>query len=120
MPRAKKGFKARRRRNRIFKVARGFQAGRGRLWRTATEAVRRAWVYAYAHRRQRKRQFRALWIARINAATRSHGMTYSLFINGLLRANIAIDRKVLSDLAITEPQAFAKVVEMARTARATA
>jgi large subunit ribosomal protein L20 len=120
MPRAKKGFKARRRRNRILKVAKGFQQGRGRLWRTAVEAVRKSWVYAYAHRRLRKRDFRRLWIARINAATRLHGLSYSRFIAGLTRANIQIDRKVLSDLAITEPQAFAKVVEQARAGIAAA
>ena len=114
MPRVKKGFKARRRRNRILKVARGFRGGRSKLWRSAVEAVRRAWVYAYKHRRLRKRDFRRLWIARINAASRQYGLSYSRFIAGLTRANVKLDRKMLSELAISEPRTFEKIVEIAR------
>jgi large subunit ribosomal protein L20 len=116
MPRVKRGFKARRRRNRILKVARGFRGGRSKLWRSAVEAVRRSWVFAYKHRRLRKRDFRRLWITRINAAARLHGMSYSKFIAGLTRANVGLDRKMLSELAIHEPQTFQKIVEIAKGA----
>ncbi len=116
MPRVKKGFKARRRRNRILKVARGFRGGRSKLWRSAVEAVRRSWVYAYKHRRLRKRDFRRLWITRINAASRQYGMSYSRFIAGLTRANVKLDRKMLSELAIHEPATFEKIVDIARQA----
>ena len=116
MPRVKKGFKARRRRNRILKVARGFRGGRSKLWRSAVEAVRRSWVYAYKHRRMRKREFRRLWITRINAASRQYGMPYSKLIAGLTRAGVQLDRKMLSELAISEPKTFEKIVELARGA----
>ncbi|MFH2006307.1 MAG: 50S ribosomal protein L20 [bacterium] len=116
MPRVKKGFKARRRRNRILKVARGFRGGRSKLWRSAVEAVRRAWVYAYKHRRVRKRDFRRLWITRINAASRQYGLKYSMFIAGLNRAGVQLDRKMLSELAVSEPRSFEKIVEIAREA----
>jgi large subunit ribosomal protein L20 len=116
MPRAKKGFKARRRRNRIIKSARGFRGGRSKLWRSAVEAVRRAWVYQYKHRRLRKRDFRRLWITRINAGARLHGTTYSRFIAAMGRENIHLDRKILSELAIHEPQVFAKIVETTKSA----
>lgn len=114
MPRAKRGFKARRRRNRILKAASGFRGGRRTMYHRAVEAVRHAWMHAYVSRKQRKRTMRRLWIVRINAATRQHGLSYSRFIEGLTKANIGLDRKVLADLAIMDPEAFGKVVEAAR------
>lgn len=118
MPRVKRGFKARRRRNKILKAAKGFVGGRRRILRTAKEAVQRSWAFAYRDRRQKKRQFRRLWITRINAATRQHGMSYSRFINGLSRAGIELDRKVLADMAVFDPAGFAKVVQVAQQAAA--
>lgn len=116
MPRAKRGFKARRRRNRIRQHAKGFRGGRSKLWKAMVDAVHHAWRYATWHRRQRKRDFRKLWIVRINAAARMNGISYSKLIGGMKRANIALDRKILSDLAISDPAAFTKVVERARAA----
>jgi len=113
MPRAKRGFKARRRRNRILKHASGFHSARSRLYAYAKEVVMKAWVYAYAHRRRRKRDFRRLWITRINAAARTNGTSYSRLMHGMKGAGIALDRKVLSDLAIVDPAAFTKVVQTA-------
>ncbi len=113
MPRAKRGFKARRRRNRILKHASGFHSARSRLYAYAKEVVMKAWVYAYAHRRLRKRDFRRLWITRINAAARTNGTSYSRLMHGLKNANVALDRKVLSDLAIVDAAAFTKIVQMA-------
>jgi len=113
MPRAKRGFKARRRRNRILKHASGFHSARSRLYAYAKEVVMKAWVYSYAHRRRRKRDFRRLWITRINAAARTNGTSYSRLMHALKGAGIGLDRKVLSDLAIVDPQAFAKVVATA-------
>jgi large subunit ribosomal protein L20 len=113
MPRAKRGFKARRRRNRILKHASGFHSARSRLYAYAKEVVMKAWVYAYAHRRLRKRDFRRLWITRINAAARTNGTSYSRLMHGLKEANVALDRKVLSDLAIVDAAAFAKIVQTA-------
>ena len=113
MPRAKRGFKARRRRNRLLKHASGFHSARSRLYAYAKEVVMKAWVYAYAHRRLRKRDFRRLWITRINAAARTNGTSYSRLMHGLKDANVALDRKVLSDLAIVDPAAFTKVVQTA-------
>ena len=114
MPRAKRGFKARRRRNRILKHASGFHSARSRLYAYAKEVVMKAWVYSYAHRKLRKRDFRRLWIARINAAARQTGTTYSRLVHGLKGAGIGLDRKILSDLAIADPAAFKKVVEAAK------
>ena len=114
MPRAKKGFKARRRRNRILKHASGFHSARSRLYAYAKEVVMKAWVYSYAHRRRRKRDFRRLWITRINAAARTNGTSYSRLMHGLKQANVAIDRKILSELAISDPQAFTKVASTAK------
>jgi large subunit ribosomal protein L20 len=113
MPRAKRGFKARRRRNRILKHASGFHSARSRLYAYAKEVVMKAWVYAYAHRRLRKRDFRRLWITRINAAARTNGTSYSRLMHGLKNANVALDRKVLSDLAIVDAAAFSKIVQLA-------
>ena len=113
MPRAKRGFKARRRRNRILKHASGFHSARSRLYAYAKEVVMKAWVYAYAHRRRRKRDFRRLWITRINAAARTNGTSYSRLMHGLKNAGVALDRKILSDLAIVDTAAFSKVVQTA-------
>ena len=114
MPRAKRGFKARRSKNRILKHASGFHSARSRLFAYAKEVVMKSWVYAYAHRRRKKRDFRKLWIARINAAARTNGTTYSRLINGLKNANVALDRKILSELAIVDAAAFSKVVATAK------
>ena len=114
MPRAKKGFKARRRRNRILKHASGYHQARSRLYAYAKEVVMKAWVYSYAHRRRRKRDFRRLWITRINAAARTNGTSYSRLMHGLKTANVAIDRKILSELAISDPAAFSKVASTAK------
>jgi large subunit ribosomal protein L20 len=111
MPRAKRGFKARRRRNRILKHASGFHSARSRLYAYAKEVVMKAWVYSYAHRRRRKRDFRRLWITRINAAARTNGTSYSRLMHGLKNAGVALDRKVLSDLAIVDAAAFTKIVQ---------
>ena len=116
MPRAKGGYKSTRRRNRIRKHAKGFRGGRSKLWKAAVEAVHRAWRFAFFHRRKRKPDFRGLWITRINAAARENGISYSRLIASLDKANIAIDRKILADLAISDPNAFKKVIETARAA----
>ena len=113
MSRVKRGFKARRRRKKVLKMARGFVGGRHRLFRTATEAVDRALAYAYRDRKSRKRDFRRLWIARINAAARLNGLSYSRLIGGLKKANVDLDRKVLSNMAIVDPNAFSQIVKTA-------
>jgi len=113
MPRAKKGFKARRRRNRLLKHASGFHSARSRLFAYAKEVVMKAWVYAYAHRKRKKRDFRRLWIARINAAARINGTSYSRLVAGLKKAQIVLDRKILSDLAIHDPAGFGAVAKLA-------
>lgn len=114
MPRVKRGFKARRRRNKVLKAAKGYRGASSKLYRTATVAVDRAGQYAYRDRRTKKRDFRKLWIIRINAAARENGMSYSQFISGLIKAGIDLDRKVLSDMAIHDPSGFSKVVEMVK------
>jgi large subunit ribosomal protein L20 len=118
MPRVTRGFKARRRRNRVLKLAKGFRGGRSRLYKTATEAVYRALVYAYRDRRNKKRDFRRLWIARINAGARMNDMSYSKLMGGLKKANIDLDRKVLANLAILDAGAFTRVVQIAKEANA--
>ncbi len=118
MPRVTRGFKARRRRNRVLKLAKGFRGGRSRLYRTATEAVDRALTYAYRDRRTKKRDFRRLWITRINAGARMNDMSYSKLMGGLKKANIDLDRKVLSNMAILDANAFSKVVQIAKEANA--
>lgn len=118
MPRATRGFKARRRRNKVLKLAKGFRGGRSRLYRTATEAVDRALVYAYRDRRTKKRDFRRLWIARINAGAHMNEISYSQLIGGLKKAGIELDRKVLSNMAILDAAAFSEVVKIAVTANA--
>lgn len=116
MPRVKRGFKARRRHNRILKLAKGYRGAHGRLYRSAVEAVERALCYAYRDRKVRKRSLRRLWITRINAAVRAHGMSYSKFIYGLGKAEIGLDRRVLAELAVSDPSAFGDVVAAAREA----
>ena len=109
MPRVKRGVTARARHKKVLKQAKGFRGRRKNVYRVAKQAVMKAGQYAYRDRRQRKRQFRALWIARINAAVRELGMSYSTFMAGLKRANIDIDRKVLADLAVADKAAFDKI-----------
>jgi large subunit ribosomal protein L20 len=111
--RIKRGFKARRRRKKVLKLAKGFRGGRSKLFRTAADAVDKSLMYAYRDRRQRKRDFRRLWISRINAAARINKLSYSKFMHGLKMANVDLDRKVLADLAITDPPGFAKIAELA-------
>ena len=106
MARVKTGNVRRKRRNRMLKHSKGYRGGRNNLKRTAMEAVEKGWNHAYAHRRARKRDFRRLWIARINAAARLHGLTYSRFIHGLKTAGIELDRKVLADMAINDEAGF--------------
>ena len=118
MARVKRGVVARRRHKKVLKAAKGYYGARSRVFRVAKQAVIKAGQYAYRDRRQRKRQFRALWITRINAQSRANGMTYSRLINGLKKADIALDRRVLADLAVHDKAAFAAVVERARTALA--
>ena len=110
MPRVKRGFKARRRRNKILKAAKGFRGGHSKLFKTAAITVNRARAFAYRDRRARKRDFRQLWILRINAAARENGLTYSTLMGAIRKAGIGLDRKVLADLAVNDPAAFAKVV----------
>ena len=111
--RIKRGSKARKRRNKILKLAKGFRGGRSKLFRTAADAVDKALMYAYRDRRVRKRDFRRLWILRINAAVRMNDMSYSKFIHGLKVANIELDRKVLAELAISDPLAFTQIANLA-------
>ncbi|MEH6348323.1 MAG: 50S ribosomal protein L20 [Bermanella sp.] len=114
MARVKRGVVARRRHKKVLKQAKGYYGARSRVFRVAKQAVIKAGQYAYRDRRQRKRQFRALWIARINAGARLSGLSYSRFINGLKNASIEIDRKVLADLAVNEKGAFVALVEKAK------
>jgi large subunit ribosomal protein L20 len=111
--RVKRGYKARRRRKKVLKLARGFRGGRSKLFRTAADAVDKALMYAYRDRRAKKRDFRRLWIARINAAARMNNLPYSKFIHGLKLAGIELDRKILADLAVSDPSGFAKIVNVA-------
>lgn len=113
MPRVSRGFKARRRRNRVLKMAKGYVGARHRLIRSASEAVDRALNYAYRDRRQKKRDFRQLWIARISAAAKMNGLSYSKLIGGLKKAKIDLDRKVLSNMAILDPNAFTQITKLA-------
>lgn len=117
MPRVKRGVTARARHKKVLDLAKGFRGRRKNVYRIAKQAVMKAGQYAYRDRRNKKRVFRALWITRINAAVREHGMTYSVFINGLKKASIGLDRKVLADLAVTDKAAFKAVVEQVRAAQ---
>lgn len=114
MPRVKHGVATKKRKKKLLKAARGFWGAKSRLYRTAQEAVNRARVYAYRDRRNRKREMRSLWIMRINAAAHLHGLSYSRLINGLSKAGIEINRKLLADMAVQEPAAFAAVAEKAK------
>ena len=111
--RIKRSFKARRQRKKVLKLAKGYRGGRSKLFRTAADAVDKALMYAYRDRRQRKRDFRRLWIARINAAARLNNLSYSKFIHGLKLAKVDLDRKVLAELAISDPAGFKKIAELA-------
>jgi large subunit ribosomal protein L20 len=115
MPRVKRGVTARKRRNRILNEAKGYYGARSKLFKTAREAVERGWRYAYRDRKQKKRTFRALWITRINAAARENGLSYSRLINGLKCANVEVDRKILAQLAVSDPQAFGELADLAKS-----
>ena len=114
MARATAGVARHHKKKRYLRAARGYFGGRSKLWRIAKNAVERGWVYSYRDRKNKKRDFRRLWIARINAATREHGLSYSKFINGLKQAGIEVNRKVLADLAVREPAAFEALVTQAK------
>lgn len=111
--RIKRGFKARKRRKKVLKLAKGFRGARSKLFRTAADSVDKALMYAFRDRKAKKRDFRKLWIARINAAARMNDMSYSVFIHGLKCANIGLDRKVLAELAISDPAAFSQIAGQA-------
>lgn len=115
MPRVKRGVTARARHKKVLDKAKGYYGARSRVFRVANQAVIKAGQYAYRDRRQRRREFRALWIVRINAAAREHGLTYSTLINGLKKADITIDRKVLADIAVRDRTAFAAIAAQAKT-----
>lgn len=115
MPRARSGVVTRKRHKKILKLAKGYRGARSKLYRVANQAVMKALAYAYRDRRQRKREFRKLWIARINAAARSNGLSYNRFINGLKRAGVDINRKMLADLAVNDTEAFSQLVEVAKS-----
>jgi large subunit ribosomal protein L20 len=118
MPRVKRGVTAKARHKKVLKLAKGYYGARSRVYRVAKQAVIKAGQYAYRDRRQKKRQFRTLWIARINAASRECGLSYSRFINGLKKASIELDRKVLADMAVHDMHSFKAVVEQAKAALA--
>ena len=116
MARIKSAVTTRRRHKKILKLAKGYRGAKSKLFRTANEAVMKSLVYSYIGRKQKKREFRQLWIARINAAARMNGISYSKFMNGLKKANIEINRKMLSEIAIADPKAFTALVEKAKAA----
>ena len=118
MPRVKRGVTAKARHKKILNQSKGYRGRRGNVYRIAKEAVMKAGQYQYRDRRNKKREFRALWIARINAAVRELGMSYSVFMNGLKKASIDIDRKVLADLAVHDRMAFSKIAEQAKASLA--
>jgi large subunit ribosomal protein L20 len=120
MPRVKRGSKRRAKRKKLLSLAKGYFLNKGKLYRAAKEAVDRAGNFSYVGRRNKKRDFRRLWIIRINAAARLHDLSYSQFVAGLRRAGVELDRKSLADLAVKDPAAFGKLVESAKAARATA
>jgi large subunit ribosomal protein L20 len=115
MPRVKRGVAAHRRHKRVLKQAKGYWGARSRLVRTARDAVEKGWLYAYRDRKNKKREFRRLWITRINAAARENELSYSKFIHGLQAAGVEVDRKNLADLAVADPKAFADLAEVARS-----
>lgn len=118
MPRVKRGVTARARHKKVISAAKGYRGARKNVFRVAKQAVAKAGQYAYRDRRVRKREFRALWIARINAAAREHGLSYSRLINGLSRASVEVDRKMLADLAVRDKQAFSVLAERAKASLA--
>lgn len=115
MPRVKGGSKSRRRRKKILKLAQGYVGGRGRLYRSARETVERALAFSYRDRRVRKREFRGLWITRINAGARLNGLSYSQLMKGLKQAGVELDRKILADLAVVDSHAFGQIAQLAKT-----
>jgi large subunit ribosomal protein L20 len=114
--RIKRGFKARRRRNKVLKLAKGFRGGRSKLFRTAADSVDKALMYAYRDRRARKRDFRKLWIVRINAAARAYGLSYSVFMDRMNKLSVTLDRRQLADLAVRDPEAFGALARQAAQA----
>ena len=117
MPRARSNVTRLKRKKQVMQAAKGAYGGRSKLWKAAKETVERGWRYAYRDRKNKKREFRRLWIIRIGAAATQNGMSYSTFIDGLNKAGLEIDRKILADLAVRDPQAFAAIVDQARAAR---
>lgn len=120
MARIKRAVAKRKRKKKFFKLTKGYFGAKSRQYRTVREASKRSGNYAFRDRKARKREFRRLWITRLNAATREHGISYSQFIAGLKKASVDLDRKILSDLALTDPKAFAQLVEIAKASKATA
>ncbi len=118
MPRVKRGVPAKKKKKRVLKAAKGYRAGRGKLYTIAIEAVDKGLAYAYRDRKNKKREIRRLWTARINAAARMNGITYSRFINGLMKAEIALDRKALAEIAVKDPAAFTRIAELAKASLA--
>jgi large subunit ribosomal protein L20 len=116
MPRARSNVPRLKRKKQIMEAAKGAYGGRSKLWKAAKETVERGWRYAYRDRKNKKREFRRLWIIRINAAANQHGMNYSTFIDGLNKAGIEIDRKILADIAVRDPQAFGSIADQVRAA----
>ena len=117
MPRVKSNVTRLKRKNKIMKLARGNRGGRSKLWKAAKETVERGWAYAYRDRRQKKRQFRRLWITRINAAARLNDLSYNQLVSGLRKAGVEVNRKVLADLAVRDAGAFTKLAELAKAAK---
>jgi large subunit ribosomal protein L20 len=115
MPRVKRGVHARHRRNKVLKAAKGFRGGHSKLFKTAFITLNRAKAFAYRDRKLRKRDFRKLWIVRINAAAREHGLSYSRLVHGLEQAGLEVDRKILAELAVADPKAFAKLAQLAKS-----
>ncbi len=116
MPRAVSNVPRLKRKKQIMQAAKGAYGGRSKLWKAAKETVERGWRYAYRDRKNKKRDFRRLWVVRINAAAHQHGMSYSVFINGLKKAGLEIDRKILADIAVRDPQAFGAIADAVRQA----
>jgi large subunit ribosomal protein L20 len=116
MPRVRSNVARLKRKKQVMKAARGAYGGRSKLWKAAKETVERGWRYAYRDRKNKKRDFRRLWIIRINAAARQHDMSYNALINGLRKAGVEVDRKILADLAVRDPQAFGALADKARSA----
>lgn len=114
MPRVKRGNKARKRRKKVLKNAKGYFGSKSKLFRPAKQQVMKSLEYAYRDRKNKKREFRRLWITRINAAARNNGLSYSRLINGLKQANVELDRKIMADLAVNDKEAFARLVELAK------